>query len=153
MNSDAPQPARPGNFLSRHRRGVKVVSITCVLLLIGYGGLIQMNERSGMHCVELWAGVSPVPAGATEVRLTPGGNMFTRSFLLEFDASNEVVRRWLESSPGTADLATDEVLRQVMRERAANFRLEPGEGAQWAEVTLIRGVNGRIRVLVQTCWS
>ena len=85
-----------------------------------------------------------VPPSATNIRISTQGSMFTREFTLKFDAPETDMREWLENSPGT------ESVRPVVRGTVETYKIEPGGGAQHAE---LQYDNEKARVVVTTYWS
>jgi hypothetical protein len=70
--------------------------------------------------------------------------MFTREFIIDFDASPADIAAWLAASPGIAD-ATQRVERD---ERI--YAIKPGGGAQFAELAFDTKKN---HIRIRTYWS
>lgn len=71
--------------------------------------------------------------------------MFTREFVVSFDATPEKILSWLQSSNGTKHAFNGKTTLAD-----TYMQLTPGGGAQFAEITIS---NGGTRVLVRCYWS
>ncbi len=70
--------------------------------------------------------------------------MFTREFVISFEAPREDIEAWLASSKGTRD-ATVEV-----EHGSRVYQIQPGGGAQFAEV---RVDESGMKVTIRVYWS
>jgi len=71
--------------------------------------------------------------------------MFTREFIVSFDAAPEKILLWLQSSKGT-----QHAFRGKTTLADTHMNLVPGGGAQFAEITISKGGT---RVLIRAYWS
>ncbi len=79
--------------------------------------------------------------------------MFTRSFILEFDATPPELDDWLSKSPGLSGVTYQTILTETVRNQSFVQSINPGGNACFAQVTFMKALNGRIRVIIYTYWS
>ncbi|EDY18645.1 hypothetical protein CfE428DRAFT_3682 [Chthoniobacter flavus Ellin428] len=77
--------------------------------------------------------------------ITTSGGPFTRAFRVTFTAPPADIERWLQQSPGTLDVHATSPSTGIR-----HFQIEPGEGAEWAEVTVD---DTKHRVDIYVYWS
>jgi len=110
-------------------------------------GPSSVPEEEALALAREWARLAPFPGSATNLRVEVAGSAFTREFIIEFEAPLADIDAWWAASSGTA---------QVQRTKQSTgvwvFAVDPGGGAQFAEVVLEeRGTVGKVRV--RTYWS
>ena len=127
---------------SAFKTGIWVIAIISSLFLFSCS---NRNEESGIESTLLWARLEPLPVSATEIDLVVNGSSFTREFQLTFVAEKEDIEKWLLISDGTEDFALTS-----SKNRTQHFQIEPGGGAQFAELTVDWEIN---QVIVRTYWS
>ena len=102
------------------------------------------NRASSIHTILTWGQLAPFPESARRLTISATGNMFTRGFRASFTAPSADIERWLRQSPGTAGPPS------TPYPGLRHFRIEPGGGAQGAEVTVN---DSRNRVSIYVWWS
>ncbi len=128
------------------RRLVAVLAFAVAVLAAGgFAGYQAWNRRTMLRTTLAWARLAPLPPSCRNFTISTGGSMFTRSFRASFVAPPPDIARWLLESPGT---------RGVEPERPDSltryFRIAPGGGAQFAEVTVDDRTGA---VLIRVYWS
>ena len=118
-----------------------VFVIACVA---GYAGLQYSNYYVALDKTREWARMADFPASATNIDVEITGSMFTREFVVLFDAPAADINNWLAQSAGTAGV-TPESSNGVRK-----YAIEPGGGAQFAEIQVDDNEN---RVRIRTYWS
>ena len=124
--------------------GLCVLVATGAAFPVGYFVCQHYLKQSQISTTLDWARMNHVPPSATNIRISTQGSMFTREFTLKFDAPETDMREWLENSPGT------ESVRPVVRGTVETYKIEPGGGAQHAELQYDKQKG---RVIVTTYWS
>ena len=121
-----------------------------VLLLIVLGVvtailLYKQNDRQAiLETTQEWARIEAIPDSAEITSIEKHGSPLTREFQVTFTASEEVIREWLETSPGTRDVTP------VIDGTLEKYSINPGGGAQFAEITYNTETN---EVFIRTYWS
>lgn len=89
--------------MKNRKVGALLLSLFCVgLLSFGALYLRQRDRQSAIDTSLHWARMLPLPDSANNVDVAVEGSIFTREFEIEFQASEEDIKTWLASSPGTA---------------------------------------------------
>jgi hypothetical protein len=117
-----------------------------VAMGIANWALEKRNWNSGVSAALEWSRMLPVPASATNINLQTSGSMFSRSFVLEFDAPLADIEKWFAASPGTTGKSFDTVIQDKL---GKVYDIKPGGGAQRANLTIIP--SGHVRIDVS--WS
>ena len=106
------------------------------------------NQEETIDTVLEWGRLSPFPESAENVTIKTEGSMFTRAFRVTFTASKDEVTQWLSHSPGTQN-----VTPIPENDTSSKYVIDPGGGAQYAEI-VIREVNEQtLSVEIYTYWS
>jgi hypothetical protein len=113
-----------------------VVAGACIVPII--------NRRSALDCVHVWARLDAFPASATKMTVDVTGTMFTRTFVVDFDAPLKDIDAWLATSPGTVG-----VLPQKTG-ATRHYTITPGGGAAFAELTIDES-TGHVHIRAE--WS
>lgn len=133
----------------------KIIKITAALAVLGAvllaaAGWLLISEdsplvrASAIDATCAWARLEPFPKSASEVKIRVTGSMFTREFHISFTAPPEDIQKWLELSAGPREA------KKQLADGTITYEIEPGEGAQFAQVTLSRD---RRKVFIRTYWS
>lgn len=132
--------------MSKRLTGCVVVpSVILLVLIVAVCFYIQgARYHSALNVTKEWARLSEFPATARNLTVEIKGNMFTREFVIQFDAPPADIETWLNESPGTQNV------RPTMEGGVRKYSIEPGGGAQHAELELDE-TNGH--VLINTYWS
>lgn len=137
--------------MSRARQSKTIAIIALlVILLVGSsvwlpGHLASRRDESAIACVREWARLAPLPATARDVQIVTKGGMFSRTFWVTFRDQKSVIEEWLRASPGTRHITL-----KNPQPKARHFKLDPGGGAQRAEIDVDPGGE---RVSIYVCWS
>lgn len=144
------------------RQTSKKSCLTCLLWFCGVAAIVSAvlglagwylmspnspkNRSSAIQATCEWARLNPLPVQDEEVNVTTKGSMFTREFIIEFEAPADRILQWLKESPGTSAAFS------TSRDKAQDTHLEitPGGGAVFAEITVSQ--NGR-HIRVRAYWS
>ncbi len=130
------------------RRIIKILVVVAVpfIAVVIAGGiyLSHANRQSAIRAATTWARLAPLPPSAQNVQVDVKGSMFTREFVITFDAPSPVIQQWLAASPGPAS-ATQRTVGSI-----TTYAITPGGGAQFAEVKVDSSAN---RVVIRTYWS
>ncbi len=89
------------------------------------------NRSSAIDCTLEWGRLASFPSSAHQLTITTHGNMFTREFRTFFVAPPEDIEEWLQNSPGTR-----EAVMTMPSPGFRRFKITPGGGAEFAEVTV-----------------
>lgn len=76
------------------------------------------------------ASLAPIPSGASIKSIKTEGNMFTRTFCVEFSADAGTIKKWLGDSRGIKAAKIEKTTSGV------KYVIEPGDGYNWAEVVV-----------------
>lgn len=121
---------------------MKKLFIAILILIVALLFYIQYSERqSAIRCVREWARVAPFPQDCKEFRISTTGSMFSRQFNCSFEAPKKVIVEWLKRCPG---------LREESAFTESKYKVEPGGGAQFAEIIMDWANN---KVTINTYWS
>lgn len=102
------------------------------------------NRQSAINAATTWAKLAPLPPSAQNVQVDVKGSMFTREFVITFDAPSAVIRQWIAASPGPSSG------KQSIAGSVTTYAITPAGGAQFAEVKVDSSSN---RVVIRTYWS
>ena len=130
-------------------RRTRVVGLSVLLgvVLAGAGAarvVDYLDDQSAYAATLKWARLAPYPASARHRTVEVTGGMFTRGFVVDFDAPVADLHAWLLASPGatTAGVAGAPARR--------HYSITPGGGAMFAEMT-VDFTRGHVRI--RTYWS
>lgn len=118
------------------------------IIWAGYSFLWPTSPRNlpaTTTLIQTWGRLAPFPPSAHQLSITTTGNMFTRGFKASFVAPPAEIEEWLEQSPGTRKAVPD-----VPSPGVRHFQIDPGGGAQFAEVTIL---DSQHRVFIRVWWS
>lgn len=122
-----------------------VVAVVLIgLVAVGAAYMACTDPQSAIDTTIEWAQLAPLPHSARNVEVDVKGSMFTREFVITFDAPAADIKRWIAASPGPSS-ATITVAGAI-----TTYAITPGGGAQFAEVKVDAELN---RVVVRTYWS
>jgi hypothetical protein len=93
-----------------------------------------------------WARLAPFPPSATHLQVDVKGTMFTRTFVITFDAPQADIDDWLARSPGIQDAERSRVDDDAKADR---YVITPHE-AQYAEV-IVNPLTHHVRI--RAYWS
>src|ERR1051326_7161433 len=86
------------------RRIIKIFAVLTVALIAmvtaGAMYISQANRQSALNAATTWGRLAPIPPSAQNVQVEVKGSMFTREFVITFDAAPAVIQRWIAASPG-----------------------------------------------------
>jgi hypothetical protein len=94
------------------------------------------KQEEMMALVLEWGRLSSFPANASQVFVETEGNSFTRSFHASFVAPREDIQTWIKDSPELNETTPEE-----LSDNKLQYIIEPGGGANRAEVTIDYGLN------------
>ena len=130
------------------RRIIRIFAVAAVTFVaavaVGAVYLSHANRQSAIDAASTWAKVAPIPASAQNVRVDVKGSMFTREFVITFDAPLAAIRQWVAASPGPSSAAPSTV------GSITTYAITPDGGAGFAEVKVDSGAN---RVVIRAYWS
>ena len=115
------------------------------VFLIGICGIVWQNRVDAIACTLTWGRLAPFPSSAKRFTISTTGNMFTRGFRSSFTAPAADIEQWLQQSPGTRSVQPTSPTPGIRV-----FGIEPGGGAQFAEVTVDDINHG---VSIRVWWS
>lgn len=104
-----------------------------------------LDQESAIDTTQEWARLADFPPSTRNVQIDTKGSMFSREFIIEFEASPEDIAQWLRDSPGPS-AATPERLD----DGSLRYPIDAGGGAQFAEVIHWPSV-GKVRI--RAYWS
>jgi len=121
------------------------ISILIVLLVFTWptNDRDNANPQTRQEMVEItreWGMLAPFPPTAKDFKIKTEGNMFTRNFVGSFSDSPEVIKAWLDASPGVTKGKIE----------GETIVLEMGGGANYGTVTV--SADGT-RVTFRVAWS
>ena len=125
----------------------KYGALGLTIALAGFLGYQLFSGRDAESAVREWGRLAPFPRTARDVTIKVGGSMFTRSFTGFFRDQTENIQSWLETSPGASHCEIAKIMQ------GASCVLQPGGGAQHAEVAVIRMSRGDRMVIFYVYWS
>ncbi len=128
---------------------VPIVGIIFIAFLT-YSSKFNIHNRQeiptdAMETIYAWARLSRIPKTSSNISIKASGSRFTREFVLEFDAPKSDISSWVGTCPGLLN-----AVRSIAPNGDVHFQIQPGAGAQFAELTILR--NGS-HILVRTYWS
>ena len=129
------------------RRTLWVLVVFVVLVAVVTAGamhIARVNRQSAISVATAWGRLAPLPPSAQNVNVDVKGSMFTREFVITFDAAPSVIQQWIAASPGPSTAP------QSTAGAVTTYTIDPGGGAQFAEVTVDANTN---RVVIHTFWS
>ncbi len=133
--------------MTRRRIVRNFAGLAVLLVAIVTAGVLYVSHvtrDSAIAAATTWARLAPLPPTAQNLQVEVKGSMFTREFVITFDASPAVIQQWFAVSPGPAS-ASPTVAGAI-----TTYAITPGGGAGFAEVTVD---NNRGRVVIRTYWS
>jgi hypothetical protein len=129
------------------RRIIKILVLAASLVAVVAAGAIYISRsyrQSAIDAATTWGRLAPLPPSAQNVQVEVNGSMFTREFVITFDAAPAVIQQWIAASPGPSS-ATTSTAGSI-----TTYAIKPGGGAQFAEVKVDSSTN---RVVIRTHWS
>ena len=134
---------------SRKRRILLRIALLAGVLTIGLAVaaahyISAMNQESAIATTREWARLAPFPASAQHLRVETRGSMFTREFVITFDAPAADVIKWLQNSPGPAST------QPAAEGTTSVYEFTPGGGANDAKVRYEPATG---KVTIDTSWS
>ena len=126
------------------RRTIKIFAVVAMAFVGGAFYLSHANRQSAINAATTWARLAPLPPSAQNVQVGVKGGMFTREFVITFDAPAAIIQQWVAASPGPSS-ATQSTVGSI-----TTYAIKPGGGAQFAEVKVDSSAN---RVVIHTYWS
>lgn len=125
--------------------------VFAILGLVGGWYLLSesspLNRASALKVTKEWGRLADFPAHSRIAKLDVQGSMFTRGFVVIFEAPAAEVEQWIKDSPGLSDAKTTTT---VQEDGSTLYQVTPGGGAQFAEV-LISASKKLVRIHV--FWS
>lgn len=115
-----------------------------LLATAGYFYIQNANYHSAIEATKEWARLNEFPQTARNFTVETGGNLFSREFVVEFEAATADVEKWLSESPGTSSVVP------VVSGPVRRYKIEPGGGAQRAELEF-NETTGRVKI--HAVWS
>lgn len=104
-----------------------------------------LNQTSAIATTQEWARTADFPPGTRNLRVGTEGSMFTREFIVEFEAPAEEIAQWIRDSPGPSAATPDQ-----QDDGSLRYPIDPGGGAQFAEI-FVWPELGRVRI--RAYWS
>jgi len=133
--------------MARHSL-LKVSAIigSVAILLVAAAGihLRHANQTSAIATASLWARVAPLPASVQNLQVGVEGSMFTREFVITFNATPSDIQRWIAASPGPASA------RRSVSGTITTYAITPGGDAEFAEVK-VDSSSGK--VVIHSYWG
>jgi len=139
-------------FVSMHRSNstklllLKLSLSVCLILSACTNGdqsLSGERRDSAISATIKWGRLAPFPVSGDNLIVTTEGNIFTRSFKVQFQSPAQDIDRWIHASPGLEESAP------VFENGSRKYVIKPGGGANRAEVLI---TNNR-DVVVFVSWS
>ena len=129
------------------KRVIKLMAVIALLMTFVVAGTIYLshaNSPSAIDTATTWARVAPLPPSARNVDVDVKSSMFSREFIITFNAPPAVIQKWIAASPGltSASLSTTGSV--------TTYAITPGGGAQFAEVKVDSRAH---QVIIRTYWS
>lgn len=137
--------------MARSRNTVRRILVPAIIFsALAAGGYVyrshtnHLNYLSAISATKEWARLNDFPKSFKVINLEVLGSMFTREFVVTFKAPLDDIDKWLEESPGTANVtpSIDGSIR--------NYTIEPGGGAQHAELKVDEEAE---TVRIRVYWS
>lgn len=125
--------------------GITLVACAYLAFTFALNSSTAREKEAALSSTRQWARLSSFPKTAYGLRVTHGGSMFTREFIVEFKAPAKDVERWLKESPGTKD-----VKPIAWQDGTLCYKIKPGGGAQFAELTVTKRGTA---IMIRTYWS
>jgi hypothetical protein len=122
----------------------QLAAFSCWLVVVLSIGFVFLSKMSAVNTTRSWARLSPLPVPLWRVEIESEGNMFSRGFIMEFEAPAHEVSEWLSTSPGTESCSWKE------NDGVRRCNIAPGEGANMAEISVL---NEGTSVWVYASWS
>ncbi|MBI5725008.1 MAG: hypothetical protein HZA50_13690 [Planctomycetes bacterium] len=115
--------------------GVAVILIGIFLyLLLTQNDRMNRDPAAKTEMIETtleWARLAPFPQKAANFNIYTEGSAFTRTFKGSFTATEEIIKTWVEQSPGLQDAKIESI--SVKKKK---YIISPGGGANYAEVII-----------------
>ena len=123
---------------------ISCFGIAAMICVAGYFAISWMNYHDGIAATKKWARINEFPASATNIDVEITGSIFTREFVVTFEASIADIDQWLTQTPGTATVTP------AIENGIRKYTIEPGGGAQYAEIQVD---ETKQRVRIRAFWS
>lgn len=122
---------------------VGVLGIVGVLFLLSPSS--PGNQASALEVTKEWGRLADFPAHSKVTEIDVRGTMFTRGFVVVFEAPLPEIEQWVKDSSGLAEAKVT-----LQEDGSTLYKMDPGGGAQFAEV-VIWVSEGLVRIHVY--WS
>jgi hypothetical protein len=134
--------------------GLALILPICIVGLLLILFLLPSNNRDNADSARRdemisltlrWGRLARFPESVRDLSVRTEGNIFTRSFRVHFNASEEVITKWIADSPGLK-----EAVIQSTVDGKEKYVISPGDGANYAEV-IVDFRTGQVDIYV--AWS
>ena len=126
-------------------RTKQLLLVFCGLIALCIGSMAWRSRAAAIDSTLAWARLAPFPGSASELTVATEGGPFSRAIRCSFTAPAAHIESWLQQSPGTR-----EVVPETRSSGVRHFQINPGGGAQHAEVTVD---DARHSVSIYVYWS
>lgn len=90
-----------------------------------------------------WGGLAEFPKDASQFEFEKRGSVFSRQFIIEFEASDSEIEKWIENSKRLKDISP------IERANKKTYEVYPGEKKSFGGKVEIEGN----KVLINMSWS
>lgn len=104
------------------------LGIMIILVVSSFLAYRSYDRKEIMKNTLTWSRMEELPESAEIIEIKKEGSAFSREFTITFKASNNDIKKWLDNSSGTSNI------EPIRVEGVEKYSIEPGQGAQFAEV-------------------
>lgn len=119
-----------------------------VLVIVPYftHTIMPWEKANAIETTLLWGGLARLPENADNIRIETSGGMFTRTFSLEFDLSQEELKEWVKTSQRLRDHFSETQI-----DGTELYKIYPGEEGAVGGTVRINFSNGTVQI--DMSWS
>lgn len=103
-----------------------------------------LNQPRVLETSRLWARLAPLPASTTQLQISAAGELFSKRYVVSFEATVDDIKTWLADSPGPSAYPPERLPDGTMK-----YRIEPRDAA-FAEVDVSADQQ---HVKIRAAWS
>lgn len=83
----------------RIRKGFKIIAIIILVFGVSFFGLKLFLRQDRIRCAIEYGRLADIPENANKIKVKTRGNIFSRTFYLSFQTTENDINTWIKNSP------------------------------------------------------
>ena len=126
------------------KKAIGCLVVFVLVCVAGYFSVQRANYYSALEATKEWARTAEFPSSAGSIDVEITGGVFSRGFVVTFDAPLADINNWIDKSPGSSNVTPENT------NGTRTYSIEAGGGAQFAEIQVD---DEKQTVTIRTYWS